>query len=203
MDNYIRDFKCKKIETETISSIKECNEVFKINRFTSNFTFMHCNIRSIQKNLDELKISLTQMENPFDCIILTETHRIENLSLYQLEGYSVIYNNGSLNQNDGVLVYLRQNINHDFKIVLFHEISLIELEITYLETKILILAIYRSPSSGTMQFNNDLYQYLQTSKQYFDYNILVGDINIDILKRSDYSHQYLDILSEYLVSFLP
>ncbi|KAJ8969391.1 hypothetical protein NQ314_001790 [Rhamnusium bicolor] len=97
MDNYIREFQYPKILTEEVDSMQQCNEVFKINKSASNFKIMHSNIRSIHKNLDELKILLSQVTEYFDCIVLTETHYIECLRMCEIDGYSVIYNNGSVN----------------------------------------------------------------------------------------------------------
>lgn len=198
MDNYIRDFQYPKIFTEEVQTMQQCNEVFKINNFASNFKIMHCNIRSIHKNLDELKILLCQMTEPFECIVLTETHHIEYLGMYDIDGYSILYNNGLLNQNDGVVIYLRNNLIYDYEIVLFHEISLIEVQITYQSQKIYLLAAYRSPSLEPMQFNMDLYYHLLSIKTAnYNYSILIGDINIDILNKSEHAHKYLDILSEF------
>lgn len=144
--------------------MQQCNEVFKINSFISNFKVIHCNIRSIHKNFDELKILLSQMEQAFDCIILSETHQIQNLGLYKLDGYSITYINGSVNQNDGVVIYLRSHINYKYKVVSFHEISLIQIVINYHNTKIYMLAAYRSPSLDPVNLNIDLYQHLQSLK---------------------------------------
>lgn len=53
-------------------------------------TILHQNIRSISKNIDELLTIMSQFQNCFDVIVLTQTWKIENSSLYKIPDY-VIY----------------------------------------------------------------------------------------------------------------
>ena len=137
------------------------------------------------------------MDHSFECIILTETHKITNLGLHQINGYKILYNNGSLNINDGMVVYIKEHLEYNFDIIMFHAISVIELQLSFNNKKIYILAIYRSPSLDPTQFNIDLYNHLQQHSKNFDYGLIIGDINIDIMKNTEHASQYLDILSEF------
>lgn len=93
MDQYIRDFNFPSIDTYCLTDLGQCNQLFEINKHNDNFTIFHNNIRSISKNLDELKVSLSDVLG-FDCIVLTETWRIIDMNLYNIAGYNLIYNEG-------------------------------------------------------------------------------------------------------------
>ena len=197
MDPYIRDFVYDEIETEIVDNFNQCSQVFKINEDFLNFKIMHNNIRSINKNLDEMKIILSQQEIHFDCIVLTETHQIENLALYNIEGYNLIYNEAKLNINDGVVIFLKDSFPYNSKIIKLHEISILKLEIFFNNKTVSIMAIYRSPSLDPSQFNLDLQSLLTNCTKTYDYELIVGDLNIDILKKCDYSAEYLNTLYEF------
>lgn len=54
MDEYIRDYKPDKIETNIATNIKQCEDL--LGKDSSNdFRLYHNNIRSLSKNIDELK----------------------------------------------------------------------------------------------------------------------------------------------------
>lgn len=73
MDQYVRYFEVNTVDTFSMYSGKECEEVLKVNQGNNNFTIIHNNIRSIDKNIEEFKIFLQGMGANFDCLELTET----------------------------------------------------------------------------------------------------------------------------------
>lgn len=165
MDTYIRDFKYEEIETGIVENFTQCSQVYKINEDFLNFKMMHNNIRSINKNLDEMKMILSQQEIQFDCIVFSETHQIENLALYYMEGYSLIYNEAKFNKNDGIVIFLKDSLPYNSSIIKLHEISIIKLEIFFNNRTISIMAVYRSPSLDPNQFNLDLQTLLMSQKK--------------------------------------
>lgn len=46
------------------------------------------------------------MKFQIDILVLTETFKIDNIDLYRLSDYEVYYNQGDINQNDGVVLKL-------------------------------------------------------------------------------------------------
>lgn len=173
MDKYLRFFNVDEIKTEEVSSSYECNEIHKINEENATCTLFHNNVRSINKNIDEISIFLAQQKNPFDCIVLTETHQIDNLDKYNIPGYNLIYNYGKVNKFDGTGVYLKENITHNVNVMKFHDVAVIKLEVNFNNKKMLILALYRSPSLPQIEFITDLQQYLAEMKKSYDYQIIV------------------------------
>lgn len=199
MDSYIRDFEPTKVETFTLDSTFQTNEVLKINRNSQNFKLVHNNIRSMAKNLDEFKIFLTQFEFEFDCIVFTETRKIADCSVFNLPGYLLLYNEGNLNQNDGTIVYIKTEFYKHHEMIKFNGSVIIKLEIEFYRNQIVIHSFYRSPSTCIDSFNQNLHKYLETQMKIDKkINIFVGDININILNElNDKVSDYLTVLSEY------
>lgn len=197
MSNYVRYFNINSVTTENVDNFAQCNEVLKINGNNNNFTLMHTNIRSIHKNIDEMKVMISQMEKPFDCLVLTETHKIANISLYSLEDYNIVYNESKLNKNDGTLVYLKNSLAYKQNNVQLNDVTLLEIEFSFNDSKFLLIASYRSPSVNVNTFNQNLQNYFASKQKEYDFQLFVGDINIDILKNNEQSSEYLNIMANF------
>lgn len=102
MDQFLRDFEGEPHGNDYICCIEELDSL----NIASNFKIVHNNIRSIEKNFDEFKLLLRTYREEFNIVVLTETFIIADLELFKIEGYTCIYNNGTFNRNDGVVVYL-------------------------------------------------------------------------------------------------
>ncbi|KAJ8945847.1 hypothetical protein NQ318_009588 [Aromia moschata] len=197
MDQYIRDFDYDPIVTEKVENAYEANEVLKVNNKVCNFKIIHNNIRSLPKNIDEFNVFLHQFDSNFECIVLTETFKIPDLSLFNIAGYTTIYNEGNVNKNDGIVIYIKSDIQFSHEILQVGSIKIINLKVTYLGNKIRILAIYRPPSTCPYEFNAGLREILETHKVNADYQLLIGDINIDIFSDYEYAEDYKNLLSEH------
>lgn len=54
-----------------------------------------------------------QQNIPFDCIILTEIHQINNsLNEFNILEYNLEYNDGGINQFDATVIYLRSSLSY-------------------------------------------------------------------------------------------
>lgn len=171
------------------------NDTFKIDSNNNDFKIFHMNIRSLQKNVDELYIMLDNITVNFDIIILTETHQLHDPFMFKIQGYETVYNYGTFNRNDGVLAFVKENINYRSDTMHIDEINALKILIT-LENKkkIDITSIYRSPSKCPKLFNSMLMEFLNNSIK-CDINIITGDINIDLLDDSDFVEEYKNIMS--------
>lgn len=196
MDNYLKYFENKEINTEEVATAVQCSEIFGVNGKSVNFKIFHNNVRSLHKNLDEIKIFLEQQEYPFECIVLTETHKLLALEEYRMNGYDIIYNEGEVNSFDGTVVYLKSSIPYKKHLIKFHNISVLKLEIIFNNSSILLLATYRSPSLPSEEFVLDLQEYMLSNHKVHDYELLIGDLNIDILQNppSNMVVDYLNVL---------
>lgn len=193
MDQYVRDYKADEIVTHTVDNKYDCGNFFKEKDL--NFKLLHVNIRSVRKNLDELRIYLSDIKVDFHCIVLSECWNIDDTSVHNIPGYSILYNNSRLNQNDGVVVYIEDSLNYKSKIVLINIIQGLEIELKFGDKNILLTALYRLPSTDSQEFIVGLSSYLEHSRKNYDVHLFLGDININILKDDATTHEYLSTLS--------
>lgn len=200
MDSFIRDVNFSKIDTVEIENAVELNQIMSDQEHKTMFKILHQNIRSISKNIDEMDVYLSQINTDFECIVFTETFQINDLGLFCRNGYGLIYNNGGINKNDGVVVFLKNNLEYKSNIVSLDVWNIIEIEIKISKNEnVLITAVYRPPSTSLDSFVQNWSGYLEKIKNYeFKHHILIGDFNIDILvEDQEISSNYLNVLSEY------
>lgn len=196
MEQYLRDYEFQPIKTYELYPENIDEHFIKTNK--GSFNLFHTNIRSVGKNFDELKLYLEQFETEFQCIILTETFKIIDESFFNIEGYNLLYNNGNINKNDGTILYIKNSINYSSHIVDIDIIKAIQIKFKYGNKNIFITAVYRPPSTCEKSFLNKLQCYLRSIEQEeADYNIIAGDININIKVDGDITEEYLNIMSEH------
>lgn len=172
------------------------NELF--GKQSYDISVINLNIRSINKNYDEFLLLLEAVSVDFDVIILTETWQIQpDLGKYELDKYKIYYNFGNINQNDGVIIYVRDGIEQSVDVIKLNSgISFLRLECKLNSVKYGITAVYRSPSLNADEFLGDLRMALQGLDQQVE--VFAGDINIDLLDSdSIITTEYLNLLNEF------
>ncbi|VVD02821.1 unnamed protein product, partial [Leptidea sinapis] len=94
-------------------------------------------------------------------------------------GYNTYYTENNSNQNDGIVVYVKQGLNYVVKEHILSDATCILIEVN---TDTVVIGLYRSPSfKNTSNFVNSLDNLLDTYKTHKTIAIL-GDINIDVSK---------------------
>ncbi|XP_044767187.1 uncharacterized protein LOC123323051 [Coccinella septempunctata] len=97
--------------------------------------------------------------------------------MFRMKGYNTIYNEGIFNRNDGVMIYIEENITYDCRKILIDEMCWLEVTVQEKSGKSLLLtALYRSPKISLKQFN-------------------MGDVNIDLLSDENFVEEYKNIMS--------
>lgn len=174
----------------------DCSELDKqINIKRTDFTMVAQNIRS---NFDDFILTLSSFKFEIDVIVLTECRLTPGIIIPHLNNYSSYNTSHHLNQNDGVVVYVKNNLKSKVREIKLSQASCLQLDIL----NNIVLCIYRSPSSrNTETFIDSLSSHLdglQTQKNI----VIAGDININIIpkdKESSYDYRnrtaYLDTLS--------
>lgn len=154
-------------------------------------TIVNQNIRSILKNFDNFEIFLSRLNFLPDIIILTECRLHEYTPKVQLHGYECHYSQHYLNQNDGLAILYKSELNVTIYEPSFKDANCLVLSVG---TEFTIYAIYRSPSVYNIRnFCESLETLLHT------YNTpsmaIIGDINIDIKPGTEdrRASEYLDI----------
>lgn len=197
MDQFIRDFVNIEAGVTEVNNAGDYLNVIQPENDVLHFSIFHNNIRSINKNFDEMSVLLAELNYNFDCIIFTETWQVSDPRFFTIPGYSMFYNEGEINKNDGVIMYIKDIYNYNIKIVNIGEIKIIQANIPIQDNTVIVSAIYRPPITCAYEFNSNLQKYLFTlSKIKLNYHFLVGDINIDIKSNTDICQNYLNIMGE-------
>lgn len=175
-----------------LCEVEECKQY--IYSYRKPLTVLTQNIRSIFKNFDDFTILNQRLGINCDIIVLTECWLSKHDNLPNIEGYNRYTTKDNYNQNDGVVVYARSNLNVSIEEPHMLECNrlLIKIGLDYA-----ILALYRPPSFKDINiFTNSLDEILQTLTSYKNI-ILIGDININILpdSRDPTALNYLNLCS--------
>lgn len=169
-------------DTDVCDTIGENIELFSGKHF---FNIFHLNIRSIRKNFDELLLYIeTIQQTNIDIIILSETWMIDDISNFNIPNFDIIYNDSAYNQNDGTIVYIKNQINFNSSIKKLTEINLLEITFNLKNTSFIVTASYRPPSSDLDIYLTELESYFSNQDK-SDMKIFIGDININLLDTSD------------------
>lgn len=183
----------------TCHSIDKIEDIESILTLAYRFKILTHNIRSVKKNFDEFMPSILRTNVSFDLIILTECRLSQSPFIPQLPGYNSYKTTKIVNQNSGVVVYLKDTWAAVVTEPFFAEADCLKIEIP---NTLSVLAIYRSPSfNNTDRFITDLSS--QLDKVDSGHCVVVaGDININILPVvneciSNQAMDYLCTMAEY------
>lgn len=187
----------KNIEIKNYVVNDHTNELIKNKINLDTINIIHLNIRSIKKNFDNLMVLLESLIATFEIIVLSETWNITSTEHFNIQGYNIYYSGGNHNQNDGVIIYVKQQYLPNFTTIKFTENTFTNLLIEINNVTFNITAVYRLPSTITDTFLLELEQLLKNNKNKNTIDIFVGDINIDIIKKQDnITNEYLNIVVE-------
>lgn len=147
------------------------------------------NIRSISCNFENFQTLMSRIDVEVDLIILTECWLSCCSNIPVIDGYKYSCTENNFNQNDGLVIYFKENLKCTST-----EIKLLEANciLTIINNNIALISIYRPAAfKNTDNFTSSLNELLQSLSSYKDI-IIVGDININIIDNS-HSSRYLDV----------
>lgn len=184
------------VSNSYLCTLENC--VNLIEQHKSPLNILHLNIRSINKNFYELLTILSQHKLEYDIIALTECWLEANTNsiIPQINGYETHSSKIHSNQNDGLVIYIKENLKCCVSEPLFVEGSCMTVK---LGLDMVFVFIYRSPSyKNTDQFIASLDTVLNNLKSYKTLAI-VGDLNINIIndKQDSHSDNYLNLTASH------
>ena len=152
------------------------------------FSILHLNIRSLNKNIDNLRDFLASLKGKFSVIVLTESWCDETAnknSLFDLENYNSVHKTRKNKKGGGICIYIHKSIHFKIRndVDLFNdEIETASVEIVKSNLKnFIITGIYRPPK-GNIKFFKDYCKELLSKKKTSGKNVfIVGDLNINSL----------------------
>lgn len=170
---------------QCLNYLKEPNYYLKI---------LQQNIRSLNCNFDELRILLSRFSFDTDIIVLSECWLSLVSNVPVLPGYKSYKSNDCYNQNDGVVIYLKDHLACRVEEPSFMEANCL---IVKLGNDTAIVAFYRPPCFKVLEnFIISLGNILESLSSYKNV-VIVGDTNIDLLKNDANTSKYLDTLSYF------
>ena len=186
------------------------DELISLSRKTSNQLFIcHSNIRSLNKNFDQLRLFANELEFTHSIIGLSETwlKKASPSSLLTLDGYRLITNSRTVKKGGGVGFYVSENLNCEL-LKDFNHMSE-TLESIFIEIKIpsqkdiIIGEIYRPPNSNAADFIESLNDLL--TKNYLSQKTcyIMGDFNLNLLNYNENTtcQEFLDVMLS--LSYVP
>ena len=160
------------------------------------FSVLHLNIRSVNKNFEQLEILLDGLYHNFSVIVLSETWIVGDTNLYNLPNYTTYYNYSKKNQNDGVIIYVHSSLPHYTETIKELNTNFLRVLVELKTQKIAVTGLYRSPNEKQEYFISDLDQYIN-KHCLLKNEILIGDTNLNILQHNvNEIEEYKNILAE-------
>lgn len=166
----------------TIDTPEQCKGILSMNS-KSQLRILTQNIRSVNKNFDGLQLLLNRLAIDLDIIVLTECWLSKVSKIPNLPSFRVYLTKRNYNQNDGIIIYVKDDINA--RVVEPENTEEINcLVVTMADCA--IIGVYRPHEfTKTQKFTKSIDKIITTFKQ--PNIVLIGDMNIDIKHGNDTS----------------
>ncbi|XP_045446592.1 uncharacterized protein LOC123654751 [Melitaea cinxia] len=172
---------------------ESCNHLMNTSS-NNSLNIITQNIRSIYKNIDNFIVHLSRLSVTADVIILTECWLCEHKPPPAMNGYTYYFSKILHNQNDGIVIYVRDGLRCAFSEPEGHGGNFAVLK---LNPDIVLICTYRSPSFYNADtFLDSLDGIIRPIRSA---NVcLLGDMNIDIKRGNNdrNSSSYLNLMAE-------
>ncbi|MBY0580085.1 MAG: hypothetical protein K2P53_00155, partial [Rickettsiales bacterium] len=187
-------------------TVWESSQYLKKNK--EAFSILNINIRSLNKNFENLKLFLDEIKHNFSIICITETwckHDEQNLH-FELDKYTSIHQPRKKYCGGGVSIFVCNSINY----VQRNDLCVNEtdceslcIEIVNKTTKnIIINTTYRKPAGNLQIFKTLLNTFLTKVNKERKHVYIVGDINLDLMRQaSNNVKHFIDTLLQH--NFIP
>ena len=162
---------------------------------TKIFSIFHLNIRSLNKNIENLQNLVSVLKGHFKIIVLTETwcgDTATKNSIYQIPNYTVIHKTRKEKQGGGLCIFIRNDLNFKLRNDLDKfdsDIETLSIEIENRNSKNIVLSgIYRPPRSNINSFKDHLKTVMSKNSLTNKHVFITGDFNINSLDYSSNEH---------------
>lgn len=176
-------------------------EKFNAVDFCGQFVTLLLNVRSLNAHHFHLQVYLKSIKVRPHVIVCTETWNLDYYEMFQLDGYKAFYNNSRVNLADGVVMYVRNDLNViENKVMRFGDVTFLSTLIKLSKEKTLTCTgLYRCHDIPILAFNEAIKKFLNVSKS--KNHKIFGDFNIDLLSNNSESNDFLFSMLEK--GFLP
>ncbi len=194
-NNSNQDLNC--IIEDSVDNLEDLNKKFAV----SDILILHINIRSLNANFEKLELLLKSLICKPHVIVCSETWNLIEHKLYSLNGYSIHYNQSSINKADGVIMYVSNALKHSTSVDTIGRCNFLSTCISINNNlNLKVTGMYRCHDIPKGKFINNLKIYMDTNSKIKNH-ILVGDFNIN-LNDVDY-HSDLLLSSVLDMNYVP
>ena len=114
---------------------------------------LNVNIRGRNVNYNNLLVFLKCLVLKPCIIVCSETQKLVHPESFNITGYKMYYNKSYINQNDGLVIYIRDYITEMTEVININNLKIINSKITIENNrKILLSALYRSHDITKTEF---------------------------------------------------
>ena len=198
-----------RLATSQYFTEKSFKSHLKTNSHNDTVPLLHLNIRSANKNFNQLRSLIENTQLPKSSIIgLTETWFSQTpSSLFSLKDYNLIVNNRVNKIGGGVAMYIPDQ--YDYTVISNLSTMSEDMESLFIELKVptsknITLGImYRPPQSDHANFVDTLHDLLLDTAIKDNLCVIMGDFNIDLVNSAS-NNSSQEFLETFLASsFLP
>lgn len=154
---------------------------------------LYINIRSLRNKLDDINDIIKQSQKVIHLIILTETWIYSNeKQFFNINKYNAVHDCRN-RRGGGTSIFIREEfefIENDATIYDLHDCNIVSIILP--KHKLKIFGIYRPPQSIFENFIDQLDKMLEAQKEEC---ILIGDINLDLLKNTQVVKNYKNTIN--------
>lgn len=157
------------------------------------------NIRSCKSNFNTFLTEIKNHMKTSNLIILTETNlKNEENALFFINNYNAEYVNRKNRRGGGIAVFIKDHLKYEVinEYVIPDSFETLIIKIELYKRPIILICIYRPPSLTNINIFCRELESLITKFGMKDEIIIMGDMNIDILKNNCYVQKYLDMIAE-------
>lgn len=158
-----------------------------------SLTIITANVRSIHQNFDKFLVFVASLNIDIDLLVLTECWTDDCKPPPSLANYQTFLTKRALNQNDGVVVYVREGIRAIASEPIIQDGNCLVLNI---QDNCTVICSYRPPCfPNPIKYLDSLDTLLQSIKS--KTIVLTGDININILPENITNHglHYISLMA--------
>ena len=185
------------------SALDDCQyyleEDFPSTDSNGSLSLLTHNVNGLSGKKDDFDTMLLNLKHKFDIISITETHLNGTTENYtKLRNYNALFNSRKLKTWGGVALFIRDDIafipRPDLDVLDEGVFESVFVEVLIKGRRLVVGTIYRPPSSDA-RFYEHLESILDKIRDRQSY--LLGDFNLDLLKNTDNSARFLDVLNSY------
>ena len=180
-----------------------CNNVFDHN-IPKGLTLCSHNINHISNKLDELRYILECEKPDIDVYGICETFLTIDVhdDTLNIQGYRLVRRDRNYGAGGGIILYIKDGLNfkrrEDLESQNDNQIEAIWVELKLSNKSLLVCQAYRPPNATNLpNWLNYMGDSLQLAYSENKSMVLMGDLNIDLLKQSPISDSWADIYSSF------